>query len=182
MTDDLFALLDELSTKERELADLKRALSVQVSSVRIPVQHSTVLRGNLFGFPVAVLAEEVDEVVRMPALTPLPDAPPWIVGLLQIAEDCLPVLDLSARETQKRRAPDPDHFVVLTNVRGQRRGLLLESVEGLAEIDGANLRRPALDQPFGPYVLGTYNLADRIVLLLSTAPLELASFLLPERS
>jgi purine-binding chemotaxis protein CheW len=181
MTDDLFALLNELSTKERELSDLKRALSVQVSSVRIPAHRSTVLRGNLFGFPVALLAEEVDEVVRMPALTPLPDAPPWILGLLRVGEDLVPVLDLSARETQSRRALDPDHFVVLTNVRGQRRGLLLESIEGLAEIEAANLRRPELDQPFGPYVLGTYNLADRVVLLLSTAPLELASFLLPER-
>jgi purine-binding chemotaxis protein CheW len=181
MTDDLFALLGEYAERERELSALRRAISVRVSSTRIPAQQTTVLRGRLFGHPVAVLAEEVDEVVRMSALTPIPDAPPWLLGWLQVGKDLLPVFDLAARETKERRAPDPDHFIALTRLRGQRRGLLLEAIEGLEQIDGAKLRRPELDQPFGPYLVGTYQLAERLVLLLSTAPLELSDFRLPER-
>lgn len=52
---------------------------------------------SLGGHPHAVETERVQEVVRMVALAPVPGAPDWVAGLVNLRGTPVPVIDLRLR-------------------------------------------------------------------------------------
>ncbi|GAB6042713.1 chemotaxis protein CheW [Endothiovibrio diazotrophicus] len=77
---------------------------------------------------------EVERVLFLPATDPLPGAPRWVSGLLQLPGESLPVIDLALR---LGAAPGARHDLdtpLLLCRRGALAGaLLVERVEGLRE-------------------------------------------------
>lgn len=169
---DPFALPEIIARKERELDVLRRELSLLRTPARLPQGAFPVLRCGLGRYAIALLASEVEEVLRMVELTPLPAAPPWIPGLLSLGARRLPVVDLIARESGSARAVDPSEFIVVTTTERGTCALLVESVEGLSSVDSTQVQRPSLDMPFGAHVLGVTTLGEQSVLLVTSAPLN----------
>jgi purine-binding chemotaxis protein CheW len=52
---------------------------------------------RLAGGDYALPADDVDEVLRMVALTPLPESPRWLAGMLNLRGAATPVVDLRLR-------------------------------------------------------------------------------------
>ncbi len=173
MTDDLFRLVDSIARKEQELAALRRLL-VQHQGSKTPVWgETTVLRCKLHGHAVALPVSEVQEVLRMPELTVLPDAFPWVMGLLRLGAERIPVVDLFGG-TVERRACEPEDFIVLTDTQAGTLGLVMDAIDGISSFDASALARPLPDMPFGAHVLGVFDAEGESVLLLSPSPVSLA--------
>lgn len=64
---------------------------------------------QLFALPLGC----VTRALRMAACTPVPDAPAWLVGLLNLAGQSLPVLDLGRRLGQPGQTPTPAHRLLI---------------------------------------------------------------------
>lgn len=169
MSPDLFTLMEAIARKQRELDALRRELVQLQGCTTLPSGEVTVLRCRLRGHAVALPVAEVLEVIRMPELTVLPDAFPWVMGLVSIASNRIPVVDLFGGET--RRAADPDDFIVLAETQAGPIGLVMDAIENLVTFDSSKLSRPEPDVPFGAHVVGVFEADGDTVLLLSAAPI-----------
>ena len=94
--------------------------------------------GHAYGIPVAAVVE----VTRMVALTPLPDAPPWMAGVVDLRGVPVPVVDLASRLGRAVRAPVLDRRIVVAGDPSGPVGLVVDEVIGVA--------------PAGPPVGGVY--------------------------
>ena len=169
MSPDLFTLMDTIARKREELDALRRELVQLQGCTTLRSGEVTVLRCRLRGHAVALQVTEIIEVIRMPELTVLPDAFPWVLGLVSIASKRIPVIDLFGGDT--RRAADPDDFIVLTETQAGPIGVVMDEIEDLVTFDGSALSLPEPDVPFGAHVVGVFEADGETVLLLSAAPI-----------
>src|SRR5262245_43749401 len=58
---------------------------------------TTALRCAVRGLGEVLLAGEIEEVLAAASTRALPEAPPWIVGVLELRGRIAPVIDLAAR-------------------------------------------------------------------------------------
>jgi purine-binding chemotaxis protein CheW len=84
--------------------------------------------GRRLGLPAA----RVREVAALSTVTPLPTAPPSVVGLTQLRGHILPVLDLAPEP----RAPRPNDALVVVELGPARAALLCDRVLGVQAADG----------------------------------------------
>lgn len=130
--------------------------------------------GQLFGIPV----ERVQEVTRAQAMTPVPLAPPSVVGLINLRGEVLTAVDLRARLDYPPR--DDDAPVINVVLRGEGVALLADAFETVVDVD-VDAFEPVPETLTGPardVIRGAYKL-DRGLLLeldpVRTVELEVAS-------
>ena len=117
--------------------------------------------GQRYALPTA----DVLELVRAVAITPLPDAPAVIEGVVDVRGRVLPVLDIRARFRLPAKALDPsDHFIVAS---AGPRGVILrvDRATHLALVDEASVQPPQTLGPSATYVAGVAKLEDGLVLI-----------------
>ena len=96
--------------------------------------HTPYLTFCLQGACYAVEASRVREILRLPALTPVAEAPPFIIGIVNYRGHILPVMDLGLRLGQPPRSYQiHDHVIVLEQER-QLLGMLVNEVYGVHDI------------------------------------------------
>lgn len=113
----------------------------------------------------ALPVHHVVEVVRMVAITPLPETPPWVDGVFNFRGRFVPVVDLRARLGIPRREPDLSTPIVITAGEAGLFGLVAdELVEVLPvssrQLDASNGQTPS------PAVAAMVRHRDRLVLVL----------------
>ncbi|HIJ26148.1 MAG TPA: hypothetical protein HPP79_10775, partial [Gammaproteobacteria bacterium] len=62
---------------------------------------------NIGGDTYGVELSDVDEVLHMPTLRPIPSAPSFLAGVLNLRGELVPVIDLVERLGQMRVTPPP---------------------------------------------------------------------------
>jgi len=169
------SLVAEITRRERELDALRHELSAFRRPALRGIGELSVVRCRLGDRAVAFRSSELDEVVMMAALTPLPEAPPWVMGMLQVGPDHLPVLDLVARETGHRRRPHPDQFILLARNSEARLGMVVDALEGLANIDAREVHPPPAEIPFAAHALGIADISDRPTVLLAVQAIPIVT-------
>jgi purine-binding chemotaxis protein CheW len=119
------------------------------------------VEGQKYGLSTA----DVRELVRAVTITPLPDAPAVIEGVVNVRGQVLPVLDMRARFHLPARPLDPsDHFIVAS---AGPRGVILH-VDGathLALLDEDAIQPSPTLGPSATYVAGVAKLEDGMVLI-----------------
>jgi purine-binding chemotaxis protein CheW len=89
--------------------------------------------GQRYALPL----DSVGRVIRAVAVTPVPETSGFILGLVNLAGQLLPVLSLRARLGMPDRPIRPaDHFIIAGTSR-LTLALVVEEVEGLSWIDDA---------------------------------------------
>jgi purine-binding chemotaxis protein CheW len=115
----------------------------------------------------ALAVQQVVEVLRMVALQPLPEAPPYIAGVLNLRGNGIVVMDLRKRLGLPAKAPDLQTQIVIVDSRGEPLGLIADEV-----IDIITLPRTALkpaEELSGVSSLlfaGLVHAEDRLILVL----------------
>lgn len=164
-------LLAAIAAKERELDALRRRLAAFREASRLPEGPIGVVSCRLGPHRVAFLQDDVDEVVAMAELSTLPGSPEWLTGLLTVGRERLPVLDLAALETGRRRVVEPSEHILLARSRGRRFGLVVDEVESLDTILGSDVRRPSAELPYASHVVGVVTVGSTPRLLLAVEPI-----------
>lgn len=164
-------LLAEIQHLERKLAELRGRVVGAVERERLPDGPLPLVLLRIGAERVALLQSYVREVVMVPRLTPLPEAPPWVPGVLNYRGESLLVLDALARLARSARRPELSDRVVLLDYPGRRLGLLVQEVLGVATASRAELQSPSQDLELAPYLLGVLHLDERPTLLFSVGAL-----------
>jgi len=167
---DFQALQRRLDEAERNLAtaaeDPERRRQVLAERARLIAGTRQAARGEtvpVLAFSVggeryAIAIEQVGQVLEAKGLSPLPAAPPWLLGAMVARTRIIPVLDLRQLLGLEGGGMSDLVKVVVAEHDGEAFGLAVEALEGRIEVPREGLA--AADE--GPF---TWIAADRLALL-----------------
>src|SRR5205085_5283572 len=83
-----------------------------------------------FGVPIAL----VHEIVRVPEITSVPDAPDYIEGVINLRGKIVSVIDLRKRFGQKKVALARQRRILVVEHKGRLSGLIVDSASEVLKI------------------------------------------------
>ena len=126
---------------------------------------------TLAGTTYAVRTRDVQHMEMVEEITPVPNAPAFVEGVVFSRGQVVPVLNLRARFGFERIELDIRARLLVVQAEGRTVGLLVDSAREFAGIAADAVRPPqdALTGLNGRYLEGIAVLNDRIVLVLDLA-------------
>mgnify|MGYP001547365008 FL=1 len=135
------------------------------------------LFARIGGTSVAIRTDEVEGVVRLRELSPVPAVAGYVAGLAALRSRVLTMIDVAAL-IGGRKAKHPDcgndaAFAVVCQISGHSYGIMVETVEDIQTVDTPILPVCGrVDDIWQPYVQGVIELDGKACFVVS-----LASFL-----
>jgi purine-binding chemotaxis protein CheW len=127
---------------------------------------------DLAGVRYALPLHNVREVLRAVLITPLPDAPDVIEGVIDVRGSIVPVYDLRARFRLPARALHPDDRIVLAHTGERAVAFRAEHADLIGRMPASAIEPPERARSAGRHIAGVAKLATGIVLIQ-----DLAAFL-----
>lgn len=119
------------------------------------------LEGQRYAIPLAV----VDRVIRAVEVTPLPGAPPIVIGLINIEGRMVPVLNVRRRfQMPEREISLTDHFLIVRS-DGREVALIIDEAENVVEHLPSAVKGSAHVGPGTEQFDGAIDLGDGLVLI-----------------
>lgn len=139
-------------------------------------QLSTFFVDDLF-FGVDVL--HVQEVLRFQSMTPVPQAPHVVEGLINLRGQIVIAIDMRKRLNLPPRAADQSPMNIVLSTSEGAVSLLVDEIGDVMEMDPSSFELPPdnLDSNAREIIRGVYKLKERLLLVLDeerTADLPLA--------
>jgi purine-binding chemotaxis protein CheW len=121
---------------------------------------------SLAGRELALHGDDVVEVLRMVAITPIPEAKPWLMGVMNIRGHIAPVIDLRTRLGLPSKEPGLDTPIVVVEVGERRIALTADAIVGIEMLASDALEAP--DRLAGPlHAVSTVgHVGSRVILVL----------------
>ena len=127
---------------------------------------------NLAGQRVAIPAEDVEAVVEIEGLTPIPRAAEHVAGLAALRSRVLTVIDCSASIELGRSCTEGPREAIVVEADGHPYALLVETVEDVIEFSGeVRPVRTALAGGWRRVATGMVEAGDDLLLLVDTQAL-----------
>lgn len=123
------------------------------------------------GTTYAVRSELVLHLEMVTQITPVPNAPPFVQGVVFSRGQVVPVINLRARFGFERAAPDLRTRLVVLQHEERRVGLMVDDAREFVKIPDGEIKPPgaAIAGLSGDYIDGIATLGERIVLVLKLA-------------
>jgi purine-binding chemotaxis protein CheW len=117
-----------------------------------------------FGLPISI----VREIVRVPDITSVPNAPDYIEGVINLRGRIIPVVDLRKRFGQKVGEPSKKNRVIVVELEGRSIGLIVNSASEVLKIPPSEIEAPhdVFQEGELNYITGVGKLKGRLVILL----------------
>ncbi|MGF1540715.1 MAG: chemotaxis protein CheW [Pleurocapsa sp.] len=96
---------------------------------------------SLHDLPYAIAAKRVKEIFLLPELTPITDAPPDIIGLLNLHSQIVPVMHLDLRLGQPFTGCNFSDSVIVVESQGLEVGVVVHQVQTVEEIDSQYIQQ-----------------------------------------
>jgi purine-binding chemotaxis protein CheW len=121
----------------------------------------------------ALPLNHVSRVVRMVALTSVPESAPWIAGFINVTGTILPVVDLRRRLGGASKVIDPNDCLLIIDVPEQNFALIVDRVLEVLECPSAQLESPpdALFPNQKRLLTGVIQQGESLVLMLDPSRL-----------
>ncbi|HEX9224591.1 MAG TPA: chemotaxis protein CheW [Candidatus Acidoferrales bacterium] len=115
----------------------------------------------------------VREIVRVPAITAVPNAPDYIEGVINLRGKIIPVMDLRKRFGIKNVEPNKKNRILVVELENKVLGLIVNSASEVLKIPPADIEMPNTMFQEGEvsYVTGVGKLNGRLVILLDIGKL-----------
>jgi purine-binding chemotaxis protein CheW len=116
------------------------------------------------GLPISL----VREIVRVPEITPVPNAPEHIEGVINLRGKIIAVVDLSKRFGEGAIDRTSKSRIVVVEMEGRLVGLLVNSASEVLRLSPSEIEAPQNVFPNEElnYVTGVGKLDDRLIVLL----------------
>jgi len=129
------------------------------------------LEGEEYAIPIEVM----QEVIRLPEVTHVPQAPDYILGVVALRDRLLPVIDLRLRFGLPTQETDDATRVVVVNLNGMVAGLVVDSISEVLRLPKEDIEPPppivqgaAAEQLRG---MGKLDEGRRLIILLEATKL-----------
>ncbi len=81
----------------------------------------------------AIDIEDIDEIIRYEGITPIPKAPKFVKGIINLRGEVIPIVSLQERLNFKDSISE-DTKILVSSVKGMRLGFLVDDVNEVSEI------------------------------------------------
>ncbi len=115
----------------------------------------------------------VREIVRVPEITSVPNAPDAIEGVINLRGKIIPVMDLRKRFGIEVVQPDKKNRILVVELENKLLGLIVSSASEVLKIPPSEIAAPSTVFAEGEssYVTGVGKLKGRLIILLDIARL-----------
>lgn len=115
----------------------------------------------------------VREIVRVPEITKVPNAPDIIEGVINLRGKIIPVMDLRKRFGNSAVQPDKKNRILVVELDNKLLGLMVSSASEVLKIPPSEIESPGTVFAEGEssYVTGVGKLKGRLIILLDIARL-----------
>jgi purine-binding chemotaxis protein CheW len=121
-----------------------------------PVQQWVTFRLDQETYGVNVL--QVQEVLRVSAITPVPGAPDYVLGILNLRGQIVTVVDTRRLFHLPPREPDDNSRIVILEINKQIAGLLVDAVTEVVELRASQIESaPSVGHEQGEFVHGVHS-------------------------
>ena len=122
-----------------------------------------------YGVPIHLILE----IVRVPEITAVPDAPEYIEGVINLRGKIVSIMDLRKRFGEKQIASGRQNRILVMEVQGRLAGLIVDGASEVMKIPGSDVEPPpAVFSESGlQCVTGVAKHGGRLVVLLDMAKL-----------
>jgi len=107
----------------------------------------------------------VERVYRAVAVTPLPDAPDIVLGVVNVRGVVLPVVDIRRRFRLPEKNLTPDDRLIIAHSTGRLVALVVDDVTGVIECAEKDITSASAIVPSMEYVEGVARLKDGMILI-----------------
>ncbi len=116
-----------------------------------------------FGVPIAL----VHEIVRVPQITAVPDAPACVEGVINLRGRIISVVDLRKRFGEKDSSRNKKNRILVAEVDGKLVGLVVDSASEVLKIPHSDIDKPpqVYEENELNYVTGVGKLNGRLIIL-----------------
>lgn len=133
------------------------------------------LFAHVAGTAIAVRTEEIEAVVKLKDIAPVPGMPPHIAGLSALRSRVLTVIDVAALINGRATAPEHRRLAIIADLSGHSYGLIVDSVSDICAVPNGELPlRGRLDPAWVPFATAMVENSGEPHLLVA-----LASFIDP---
>lgn len=161
-------VFDRINELQHEIDALRGLLREEEIREALPVDDGlTLLVGRTARETVGIILKDVEEVHPICWTTPVPDAPKWFAGLLNLGGEMVPVLDLNARITGESVEAELTDLIVICKTGEKRIGLILKEAVGISEKSRTDLQPVSERVMTAPFLLGVTNMDSETVMVLS---------------
>ena len=117
-----------------------------------------------FGLPISI----VREIVRVPEITSVPNAPDYIEGVINLRGRIIPIVDLRKRFGDKAFEPNKKNRIVVVELDARAIGLIVNSASEVLRIPPSEIEEPhnVFREGEVSYITGVGKLNGRLVILL----------------
>ena len=128
------------------------------------------LFASIAGAPIAIRASEIEAVVRLGDVVPIPLVQNHVRGLAALRSRVLTVIDMEARIFGTRGAETPITLAVIADIAAHSYGFIVDSVSDITQASqDIQPIRGRIDPAWMPYAAGLVEYDGRSHLLLSLA-------------
>ena len=115
----------------------------------------------------------VREIVRVPEITAVPNAPDVIEGVINLRGKIIPVMDLRKRFGSSAVQPDKKNRILVVELDNKFVGLIVSSASEVLKIPPSEIESPGsvFAEGESSYVTGVGKLKGRLIILLDIARL-----------
>ena len=138
------------------------------SPARSHVAQVEVVVFTLDGREHALPVRDVVEVLRMVAVTPLPEAPGWVAGVINLRGRIVPVVDLRARLGMAPHEPDLSAPIIVVRAGEAVAGLVADRAVEVLALPSEAVEPPDRLTASAAAVRGVAREGDRIILVLDS--------------
>jgi purine-binding chemotaxis protein CheW len=116
-----------------------------------------------FGVPIAL----VHEIVRVPEITAVPEAPDCVEGVINLRGKIIPVVDLRKRFGEKTSEKNKKNRILVAEVDGKMVGLVVDAASEVIKIPPDAIEPPpnVFEEGELNYVTGVGKLKARLIIL-----------------
>jgi purine-binding chemotaxis protein CheW len=124
---------------------------------------------SVAGTTYALQSQQIRHMEMIELVTPVPNAPPFVEGVVFSRGQVVPVLNLRVRFGFERAARDFRMRLIVVDVAGRTIGLLADEAREFVTMPDSAIQPPsdAIGGLSGNYIDGVATLGDRIVLILN---------------
>jgi purine-binding chemotaxis protein CheW len=128
---------------------------------------------ELAGATYALRSDDIQQLEMVGPLTPVPNAPSFVEGVLSVRGQVIPAMNLRARFGFPTAPYDARSRLVIVRSQARRVGLLVDSAREFATIPADTILPPpeGVAGLSGPYLRGMAHLGDRLILVLDVVAL-----------
>jgi len=146
------------------------SLGQQVREEATPMRQLVGFRIGEEEFGVDILM--VQEIIRLPVITPIPNAPRFILGMINLRGLVIPIIDLRQRLRINGKSPGETERMIrilILEMDSHQTGFIVDSVSEVMHVPTAEIEPPphllslSID---ARYIEGVIKLANRLLILL----------------